>query len=334
MLVIVAIFVVCLENYWRNRGFLPSYNDDKVLWATQRKRVYQPMDQATVFIGGSRIKFDLDIPTWEKLTGEKAVQLALVGTPARLTLRDLANDERFKGKLIIDVAETQFFSIDTIRRDKSAREAIEYYYKETLAQKVSASISYALESKFVFLEEGKFGLNSLLNDLRVSNRSGVVGPPVFPKEFAITSFSRQTAMSPMFLADPNLQKRQIDAWTRLPTSAINKPSPMRGDTLMAVLKGIKMSVDRIRSRGGRVIFVRPPSSGNLLVNEERIYPRQQYWDRLLEYTHVPGIHFLDHPAIAHFSCPEWSHLSPEDAVTFTRYLVEILQDEKGWTFNH
>src|SRR5882757_6314092 len=96
MLVMVAIFVLCLEYYWRSRGFLPTYNDDKVLWANQRKKVYQPLDQATVFIGGSRIKYDLDIPTWEKVTGEKAIQLALVGTPARLILRDLANDQKFR----------------------------------------------------------------------------------------------------------------------------------------------------------------------------------------------------------------------------------------------
>jgi len=140
-------------------------------------------------------------------------------------------------------------------------------------------------------------------------------------------------MSPMFLADPALQKKQQEIWTKLPTSAIRIPSPMRGDTLLAVLNGIKASVDKIRSRGGRVTFVRPPSSGNLLKDEMRLFPRQEYWDRLLEYTNTPGIHFSDHPAIAYFSCPEWSHLAPEDAVIYTRYLVKILQDEQWWAFH-
>ena len=89
---LVIGFIVYLEIYWRGRGFLPTYNDDKVLWATKRKEIYKPAEEATVFIGGSRIKFDLDVPTWEKLTGEKAIQLAIVGTPGRLVLRDLAND--------------------------------------------------------------------------------------------------------------------------------------------------------------------------------------------------------------------------------------------------
>src|SRR5882757_1565629 len=253
MLVIVIIFVVCLEYYWRSRGFSPSYNDDKVLWATQRKKVYKPIDQATVFLGGSRIKFDLDLPTWEKLTGEEAIQLALVGTPARLTLRDLANDEKFKGKLIIDVTESQVFSNDTVRREKSAREAIEYYYKETPAQKASALINYKLESGLVFLEEGKFGLNALLNDLRIPDRPGVIGPPAFPKEFSVTGFTRQTSMTPMFLADTNLQKRQIAIWTRLPILSANNPTIIRGDTLEAACKNMKTYIDKIRSRGGRVL---------------------------------------------------------------------------------
>lgn len=322
MLVIVTIFVVCLELYWRNRGFVPTYNDDKVLWATQRKEVDRSTGPLTVFVGGSRIKFDLDLPTWERMTGEKAVQLALVGTPGRLTLRNLADDEKFKGRLIIDVTEPQLFSIDTLRRDKSAREAIEYYNKETLAQKAGASIDYFLESKLVFLEEGRFGLNALLNMIPLSNRPSVIAPPSCPSELGTTAFNRQTSFTPMFLSSPELQKRQIGIWTRMPMSALKRPV---GDTLKALIESMKTSIDKIRSRGGQVLFVRPPSSGSLLENEKKFFPRQQYWDRLLEYTNTPGIHFSDYPSLANFSCPEWSHLKPSDGVIFTRNLVEVLK---------
>jgi hypothetical protein len=330
-LVIVFSFIACLEFYWRSRGFTISYNDDKVLWATQRKKVYKPADQLTVFIGGSRIKFDIDIPTWQKLTGEEAIQLALVGTPARLTLRNLANDKNFVGKLIIDVAEFQFFTIDSVRRDKSAREAIEYYNKETPAQKASALIDYKLESNLVFLEEGKYGLNALLNDLQVPNRAGVVSPSVFPKEFSSTNLDRQNWMTPMFLANPNLQKRQKDAWAKGIAVSIKTPA-IKGDTLNLLLAGVKASIDKIRSRGGKVVFVRPPSTELYIQTETRFYPRQQYWDYLLTYTNTPGIYYSDYPATANFVCPEASHLSPTDAATYTKQLVKILKEEKGWTF--
>lgn len=325
MLVIVIGFVLCWEYYWRSRGFAPTYNDDKVLWARQREKLVAPAPYGTVIVGGSRIKFDIDLATWQQLTGEEPIQLAIVGTPARLTLRNLANDTTFRGKLIIDVAESQFFSVDSTRRDKWAREAIEYYSAETPAQKASARINYMLESELVFLEEGKFGLTNLLNSLELRNRPGVVFRAPFPREFSVTNFNRQTAMTPMFLSNPALQEKQKNNW--------EKPGPgVKGDTLIAILNGIKGSVDKIKARGGTVIFVRPPSSGELAEREKRFFPRAQYWDQLLLYTQTPGIHYSDDTATAHFVCPEGSHLAPKDAVSYTTALVKTLREEMGWSF--
>jgi hypothetical protein len=330
MLVIGSI--VYLEMYWRGRGFTPTYNDDKVLWATKRKEVYKPAEEATVFIGGSRIKFDLDVPTWEKLTGEKAIQLAIVGTPGRLILRDLANDANFNGKVIIDVAEGQFFSFpDSARRDRFAREALAYYYEETPAQNASASINYFLESKLVLLEEGKFSLTSILEKLNIPNRPGVSPTPYTftPREFGVSNFSRQNSLTPMFLADPRLQKRQKDFWTL----GIKRTAPIKGDTLHAFVEQTKKAIDKIRARGGTIVFVRPPSDGPYIEMETRQYPREKYWDYLLEYTNTPGIHYADYPGTANLTCAEWSHLTREDAATYTTQLVKILQEEKGWTFS-
>jgi hypothetical protein len=330
-LILVICFVLVLESYWRGRGFAATFNDDKVLWSTKRKDVYRPTEEATVFVGGSRIKFDLDVYTWEKLTGEKAIQLAIVGTPGRLVLRDLANDEKFKGKVIVDVAEAQFFSLaDSSQRDRFAREALEYYYDETPAQSASASINYFLESKLVLLEEGKFSLTSLLNKLDISSRPGVnVNPTTFtPPEFGVSNFDRQTWMTPMFLADPKLQEKQKGFWMR----GIKRASPIKGDTLHAFLEQTKKAIDKIRARGGNVVFVRPPSDGPYIEMENRLYPRQKYWDYLLEYTNTPGIHYADYPGTANLVCAEWSHLALPDAAIYTSQLVKILQEEKGWTF--
>ena len=117
-LAFVISFMLAWEFHFRSRGFAPTYNDDKVLWATKRREIYQSRDEATVFVGSSRIKFDLDIPTWRRMTGEDAVQLAIVGTSPRPVLRDLANDENFKGKLIVDVVEDLFFSPKTFITEK------------------------------------------------------------------------------------------------------------------------------------------------------------------------------------------------------------------------
>lgn len=328
--VLSACFLVASEIHWRSQGFPPSHNDDRYLWAIERRHVYRPEEETTVFIGGSRIKFDLDIPTWKRLTGEDPVQLALVGTPARPVLHDLANDPSFKGKLVIDVMEPQFFSLDSIRREQWAREALQAYHEATPAQWASSYLNFGLESTFTFLEEGKFGANALLADIPLSNRPGVFVFPSFPKGFGITTAKRQTYMLPEFVADTAAVNRQRHIWGMLMLGMIDKsvPSP---EQLKEVLAQTKRSVDKIMARGGTVIFVRPPSSGPMLAAENKYFPREKFWEALLQFTHTPGIHYADYPAMTNFNCPEWSHLTKDDAVKYTEALVHALQ-QKGWKF--
>jgi len=329
--IIVVGFILVWEFHFRGRGFVPSYNDDKVLWATKRKEIYKGRGEATIFLGASRIKFDLDIPTWERLTGEEAIQLAIVGTSPRPVLRHLANDENFKGKVVVDVVEDIFFSPRTFISEKSALEAINYYEGETPAQQASAVLNMGLESRFVFLEEGKFGISNLLNDLQLQNRPGVFSFPSFPHEFATATSDRQTIMTPMFLTNPALIKRQTENWAKLGATA--KIPGVKGEALDAIFKEVKESIDKIRARGGEVVFVRPPSSGGYLEMETTVFPRSQYWDPLLKFTDTKGIHYTDYPATANFICPEWSHLSyPDDVVSYTSELVRIFRQEMHWDF--
>ena len=143
-LVLVITSLACWEIYLRSRGYPISYDDDASLWSTKRIEVYQPADASTVFIGSSRIKFDLDIPTCENMTGDKVVQLSMVGTSPRPFLDDLADDKKFKGKLIIDVTEGSFFGRNKKRTEKTSLEFEDFYKKWTPAQRFSAYINYAV----------------------------------------------------------------------------------------------------------------------------------------------------------------------------------------------
>lgn len=329
-LLIVVGFLTVWECYWRSRGFPISYDDDASLWSTKRKQIYVPIDTATVVIGSSRIKFDFDIPTWERETGERVVQLCFVGTSPRPLLDDLASDDGFRGKVIIDVTEGLFFDRNQRRSEKSAVDAIEYYRNWTPAQKASACLNYLLESAFVFLSKEKFSLNSFLNEIPLPKRKGVFVFPLFPREFEMNTADRQNYMTEMFKNDPGLQKRQTDNWVAL--GALDKTPGISGEALDAVFQQVKTAIDKIRGRGGQVCFVRTPSSGGYIETENEVYPRGKYWDRMLTYTETPGIHFEDYPATAHFICPEWSHLSSQDTIPYTLHLIRTLKEEKGWKF--
>src|SRR5215217_7750298 len=134
-IVTILSFIICWEVFLRHKGYSVSFDDGGPLWSDKRAQAYQPSDKATVFIGSSRIKFDLDIPTWEKLTGEKAIQLAIVGSSPLPVLHNLADDKNFKGKLVVDVTEGLFFS-PSPGSSRTPRENIQYYDKRTPTQKV------------------------------------------------------------------------------------------------------------------------------------------------------------------------------------------------------
>lgn len=329
-LILVITAGICFELYVRNKGFDTSYDDDPSLWADKRSMVYEPAEKTTVFIGSSRIKFDLDIAAWQKITGTHAVMLACVGSSPLPVLNHLAADKNFKGNLIIDVTEVLFFS-GLPMAVKTPNENIEYYEERTPAQRAGFYLNHFLESKLAFLDKDRLSLNATLDKLQIPNRSGVFEFPLFPPDFGRVMFNRQEYMTAKFLADTNQQKQVKNVWTFL--GKINKAPPVSGAPLDSIFHSVKIAVDKIKVRGGKVLFVRTPSSGPFLMGENMGYPHAKYWDKLLEATNCKGIHFADYPVINHFECPEFSHLSQPDAWLFTKEFIRILLEEKDWSFS-
>lgn len=325
-LIVALVIIGCWEFYLRTIGVSNSFDDNEPLWAHKRAQIYDEPERSTFFIGSSRIKFDIDLKTWEEVTGEKPVQLALVGTSPQLILKELADDKNFKGKLIVDGTEFILFSRDPGDQER-AKKSIEYYKKCTPAQKASFYIDNVLQRNLVFLESEKFSLNGILDQLPVPDRKGVLVFHGFPIGFEPTTFDRQNIMSDDFIKDTTKQRQVKNAWIQF--GAVSSTPGIKGDSLQNILNDLKISIDKIRARGGQVIFLRPPSSGEAKAGEKVAYPKNIYWDKLLQYTNTPGIYYEDYPEIAHFECPEWSHLSPNDAATFTKSLIKILI-QKGW----
>jgi len=325
-LLLSFIVIVSWEVHLRNSEVTISYDDNEALWADKRALVYEPANLTTVFIGSSRIKYDLDIPTWEALTGKKAVQLANVGSSPRAVLTDLANDPNFKGNLIVDVTEGMFFSERAIYDGRTAKK-IQYYKDRTPTQRFSFQVNHVLESQFVFLDQDNFSINAMLDEMQMPSRPGVQGGHYFPREFGQVSFERQTYMTPEFVVDTNLQNQVKRVWA----SGIKMGyAPITPERMTEIFNSVKSDVDKIKNRGGKVLFVRTPSSGPFKDAEFAGFPRTVYWDRLLKLTDCPGIYFTDYPETSNFICPEWSHLKPSDALVYTKSLVKTLKEEKRW----
>ncbi len=322
--------ILAWEVYQRKEGVNISFDDDGPLWAYHRGRVYQPSDKSTVFIGSSRIKFDLDTDTWKSMTGDDPVQLACVGSTPLPVLYNLADDPNFKGRLVIDVTEGLFFSTNEGNRARPDK-ALKYYHDITPAQRAGFVLNKGVESTFVFLDREDISLNAMLDQLEIPSRPGVMMGPIFPRDFDRVKFSRQEYMGPLFLADTNQINKQRSIWALF--ASFNKKPPISGAPLDSLLLTVKTATDKIIARGGKVIFVRTPSSGPMLIGEGKAFPRDQYWDKVLAVTGCAGIHFQDYPETSHYVCPEFSHLQFTDAIDYTKHLIRHLK-EKGWTFQN
>jgi len=324
---LVTVVVLCFEIYYRSQGMTIAYDDGPPLWSHTRAMVYEPSEKTIVFIGSSRIKYDLDIATWEHATGIHAVQLAIEGSCPRPVLEDLANDPNFKGRLVIDVTEGLFFN-NNPPNQLNPNKDVKYFHEQTPAQEASFALNKVLESGLVVLDKDHLSLNAKLDELELASRPGVFMMPIFPLDFDRCTFERQMYMSPKFLKEPALQNQVKAIWAFFAAGAKMRP-PMPDQELDAIFTSVKKNVAKIQARGGQVLFVRTPSSGPYWQGELMGFPRAKYWERLLTTTGCPGIHFKDYPAIDHFECPEFSHLKKADAVVFTKNFIKILK-EKGW----
>ena len=318
---------VAWELAARSRGYAPTLNDTADLWADRREAV-QP--DSVVIVGASRALFDLDLNTLEQGFGPRPIQLALVGSCTYPILENLANDETFHGTVIADVIPALWFVPPAAPPFANSLKALKRYQTRTVAQRAGHHLGMLLEEHLAFMKQDDLVLGKLLEKMAVPNRANSYLPPNLPPYFATMDRDRRTWMADACARPGPLQERVKHGWAALFT-----PPPFPDYTPKEVLAGIGRAIEarfgdtakavkRIRARGGKVVFIRFPSSGDLKKLEDKATPREGPWTRLMNETGAPNIYYSDHPELI-FDCPEWSHLSAPDSVEFTKRLVPHLK---------
>ena len=327
-LVIIAILITCgltlgWEAYWRANWFIPGdYKNSIGLWADQRRAVQA---DSTVIIGSSRVLFGLDLDVWESQSGVRPIQLALEGTSPTPVLADLAADESFRGRVVIGATSGLIFSGGNYRA-----EVIENYKAQTPSERVDHFLSNQLEKHLAFLDDQTKPSNMLIFapfPLRKGQERFID-----VRKIEIMDIDRNAEMWSRVVEDPAYAQFTKDAWAfgmdeRI--AELNDPSSgerEKSDTRMAEqIDLIAGYVKAIQSRGGEAIFVRMPYEGKYIEMEQTAYPREKGWDRLLEVTGAPGVHFADYDALQGYLLPEWSHLDAREAERFTAALYPIVE---------
>ncbi len=333
MTVIVVLVVIAAaaawEFYCRSIGYGPTLNDNEDLWAEARRRV-EP--ESIVIVGDSRAWFDLDLDELQKGSGKRPVQLAAGGSCAYPVLADLANDERFHGTIICSVVPRMFFAPPGSPPMDRSEKAVRRYHTQTLAQRASQCLAMPLEEHVAFLKQEELTLEDLLKRLPIPNRPGALVLPRFPPYFQSEDRERRARMIEQCAQAGELQSRIQQIWLPLFTPP-PPPTYIPQEVFTEKMKKAKedrfrdttAAVAKLRARGGKIVFVRFPLTGELKALEDRITPRSDIWNSLLKRTGTPGIYFEDYPELSSFNCPEWSHLSAGDSVEFTKRLIPHLR---------
>jgi hypothetical protein len=321
-MLLFALLLAGWELYWRAYGALPSYRNSDAEWAQQRRRIDSGEGNKTVLIGSSRTLFDVQLPVWEKLAGERPIQLALEGTSSVPVLEDLAADANFTGRLVVGVAPELFFSGFAYRGD-----ALKYFHKQSLTQRSGNWLSMHLIEPVLAFDDPDFALATVIKRQPWPARSGL-HQRTDVRKLSVSDADRNTHIWSKLETDPDYRTLARNIWTQ----HLGGPPPPNMDTpakLHAVIdtqiQRAAVAVAKLRARGVQVLFIRPPSTGPYLAFEDKVFPRAQTWDVLLKRSGAPGIQFQDYPELQGYHLPEWSHLSAADAQRFTATLYRIIE---------
>jgi hypothetical protein len=292
-------------------------------WAVERRRRAAGDHDDVVIFGSSRILFDTDLDVWEGMTGRRPIQLALPGTSPRFLLQRFADDGDFNGLVIVGVTPEIFFSEFTSAFPEYLG-LNELWLDESPSKRFGHRIGLMLSRYFAFLDDS-YTPGKLIERLDIPDRPDMRRPYLEVWKLAESFADRQYRMWPRLESDPRMIQHARKVWM----SGRPRP-PVATEQIARVCEETRLNVQKIRARGGEVVFIRPPSGGDFYERELRNVPRSTTWDRLLEETGAFGIHFEDHPAMQGLEIPEWSHLSGASATRFTRAYVDVLTREMPW----
>ena len=316
LVAVATLLVIAVGGWeWRMRATgleAGDLDDGPSFWAEQRRRI-DAGGVAITILGDSRIAFDTDLDRFEALTGVRPVQLAIPGSNALPFLENLADAPQFHGLAIVGIADRSYFRPGA----GLGAPALERYRFESPAVRASFLLHRALSRVLAFLDDN-YRLSVLVRQLDEGWRAGAMLPAAERLwKLRTVGDDRQSFLWWRVERDERVRAHQRATWTRI-------VPPIPDATIVSTVERTRVAVEKIRARGGEVVFVRPPSAPELRDFEEQTVSRARGWDKLLANARVRGVHFDDYPEMQGLVLPEYSHLSRACAVVFTDAYVRAV----------
>jgi hypothetical protein len=307
-LALIASLSGGLEAYWRAKGLRPTVPETLDLWSFWRQRVYATDGKVIVLAGTSRISSAVSLSTLcEGFPDYRVVQLGIPGAVSCIgLLKDLADDPAFRGLVICEV-DAPFLQ----RSEWDGHRNFRTYKPRTLASQVDVVAKAWLQGRLIVLDDRRtLGLVA----------AAMLGQPVARRDKMHRTFFREVRWDFGTAGDEAQYREEIER----ARAELSRHGSREWKSLAEDAREINGMVQRLRDRGGDVVFLRAPSTRKRWLLEEESYPRTLNWDRFARLIKAPCIHFLDVPEMRSLTCPDGSHIDYRDSPQFTRALISRL----------
>lgn len=295
------------------------------MWAAERNKLDKKNDIKVVLTGSSRTLWGFDFNIINDEIGIKPLQLALPGTGPALFAKDVVENTDFSGLLIVGVAPFLFNRMD---EGFFGQGALDAYLKPSPSKYTGSIIHDFLSNYFGFLDDA-FALPELMerySDLPVRKDSKKLMEEIW--KLGNYYEGRLTEMwAPVEEVGSFDNTQMTNFWIgglkRTPPTAekIQKMAQTSIDFYKPLIK-------QIRERGGDIVFVRMPSSGEYLNFDLKTDYYNNMWKPMIEGLDVVGLNTMDYPELStELETPEWSHLSRKSQDHFSRIVFDYLDRE-------
>ncbi|MBN2844330.1 MAG: hypothetical protein JXM68_14690 [Sedimentisphaerales bacterium] len=317
-LTVLALLIIILpiwEIILRNSGDFPVVRSSPGTWSLIRSRVgTHPEKKDIVFLGMSRVQYGISANLInQQYPNYYAVNLAIGGSGLLPTVEHFANDEQFKGVLVCSVTPAYLHPLTEVTQ----RELLDYYqkYAKNLNMKINQEAEYFLQSHLCMFSVRNTPVRLI----------GYLYDKVFDR---LNGSDKELYVLPdgqMVIKFKNITDKVLCDRLDYDRDGLRNCIYHDFSELEQIIDmRFKPAADKIIARGGRVVLLRMPESGDYWQWSQEQYPEWQCWNYLRDNLDVLPIHFTEYPELADFKCLDGSHLSYEDSMVFTKRLMQII----------
>lgn len=317
---LVCTLIVLTGYEWalRSAGLEPNFRENQARWSAVRDAAGKDRSvNAIALLGASRIRSSVSLNELEDRYPDHNVYP--LGYPARNPcgiLHDIAETTEFRGTIVISMNANW---VDCRPGVHQMHGIIDRYHKEWNWARSIDSWAADMVTQTLTFTDPSYSIPSLLEN---AIEHGKLLPR---KKHEITRRNRQLDLDFTRLNLEQIENSKATnlRWFRWRAKDGADALP---DLWDPGLSSLSETIEKINARGGQVVIVRFPTSGELRAQESHHFPRERYWDDLAAKLPASAIlHFEDYSALTNFHLPDDSHLDYRDAPAFTRALFETIE---------